>query len=110
MPCNLSHLADRADWLGWHLGKAPPKEAFESGPGGHWLLIAPLLHFRGDRASARRDKPLLRLNCAAFSESLLESELFGHEKGAFSGAVATKPGLLETAHGGTVFLDEVGEL
>jgi two-component system response regulator AtoC len=65
---------------------------------------------RVHRASARKDGPFLGLNCAAFPEALLESELFGHEKGAFTGAVASKPGLIETASGGTLFLDEVGEL
>ncbi len=60
--------------------------------------------------SRRAGGPLLRLNCAAFSETLLESELFGHEKGAFTGATGTKQGLLETADGGTIFLDEIGEL
>jgi transcriptional regulator with GAF, ATPase, and Fis domain len=69
-------------------------------------LVAERVHRRSPRAG----KPFLRLSCAAFSESLLESELFGYERGAFTGAVQSKPGLLETAHGGTIFLDEVGEL
>jgi two-component system, NtrC family, response regulator AtoC len=69
-------------------------------------VVAEAIHQR----SARADKPLLPLNCGALAESVLETELFGHEKGAFTGAVAQTPGLLESAHGGTVFLDEVGEL
>jgi transcriptional regulator with PAS, ATPase and Fis domain len=69
-------------------------------------LCAERLH----RMSPRADRTFLRLNCAALAESLLESQLFGHEKGAFTGATTAKRGLLESADGGTVFLDEVGEL
>jgi DNA-binding NtrC family response regulator/pSer/pThr/pTyr-binding forkhead associated (FHA) protein len=69
-------------------------------------IAAYTLHHR----SKRREYPLVSLNCAAFTENLIESELFGHERGAFSGAVTTKQGLLEMAHRGTLFLDEIGEM
>ncbi len=69
-------------------------------------VLAEFLHRRSNRAQ----ETFLRLNCAALSESLLESELFGHEKGAYTGAHQAKAGLLEAADGGTVFLDEIGEL
>jgi DNA-binding NtrC family response regulator len=69
-------------------------------------LCAEMIH----RLSTRARKPFVRINCAALSEQLLESELFGHERGAFTGAVAAKQGLIETASGGTLFLDEVGDL
>ncbi|MBW6494464.1 MAG: nitric oxide reductase transcriptional regulator NorR, partial [Burkholderiaceae bacterium] len=69
-------------------------------------LFAHRLH----RLSRRRNKPMVHVNCAALPESLAESELFGHAKGAFSGAVSARPGRFEAADGGTLFLDEVGEL
>src|SRR5262249_13963860 len=58
----------------------------------------------------RRDKPLIKVNCAALPAGLVESELFGHEKGAFSGAIARRQGRFELANSGTIFLDEIGEL
>ncbi len=69
-------------------------------------LIARMLHFN----SMRRERPLVPVNCGAIPETLLESELFGHEKGAFTGAAHTRLGRFEMAHGGTIFLDEVGEM
>jgi PAS domain S-box-containing protein len=61
-------------------------------------------------ASPRKDKPLIKVNCGALAPTLIESELFGHEKGAFTGAAGRKPGRFELADGGTIFLDEIGEL
>jgi formate hydrogenlyase transcriptional activator len=69
-------------------------------------LIARAIHSH----SAREDKPLIKVNCAALPAGLVESELFGHEKGAFTGAITRRIGRFELAHGGTIFLDEIGEL
>ena len=76
----------------------------ESGTGKE--LIARALH----ENSSRKDKPFVSVNCAAIPPDLLESELFGYERGAFTGAVTSKPGRFELAHGGTLFLDEIGEI
>jgi DNA-binding NtrC family response regulator len=76
----------------------------ESGTGKE--LIARAIHF----GSHRKDKPFIVANCSAYSENLLESELFGHEKGAFTGAIRRKTGRFELAHGGSIFLDEIGEI
>ncbi|MGB3225783.1 MAG: sigma-54 dependent transcriptional regulator [Desulforhopalus sp.] len=76
----------------------------ESGTGKE--LIASTIHYQ----SSRQKKPIIRVNCAALPEELIESELFGYEKGAFTGAAARKPGRFDLADGGTIFLDEIGDL
>jgi transcriptional regulator with GAF, ATPase, and Fis domain len=91
------------------VGRVAPTDASvlvtgETGTGKE--LIARAVH----SASPRKDKPLIKVNCAALPAGLVESELFGHEKGAFSGAIARRQGRFELADGGTIFLDEIGEL
>jgi transcriptional regulator with PAS, ATPase and Fis domain len=76
----------------------------ESGTGKE--LMAKVIHANGDRA----DRPFISVNCGAIPDNLVESELFGHRKGAFTGASADRKGKFESAHGGTIFLDEIGEL
>ena len=92
-----------------HIQQVAPSEASvliigETGTGKE--LVARHIH----NLSARRNRPFVAVNCGAFSESLVEAELFGHEKGAFTGALSAKAGWFEEADGGTLFLDEIGDL
>jgi len=109
---NFSEIVGRSDAIKYVLHKieqvAPTDSTVlilgETGTGKE--LVARAIH----SASLRRERPLIKVNCAALSAGLIESELFGHEKGAFTGASARKIGRFELAHGATLFLDEVGEL
>ncbi|MFW6103924.1 MAG: sigma 54-interacting transcriptional regulator [Bacteroidota bacterium] len=120
----IGHLKQKVDQTGFSgmIGKDPriqvifkfiediaPSDATvliqgESGTGKE--MVAHAIH----RRSLRKDKPFVVINCSAYPATLLESELFGHEKGSFTGALTTKPGRFEQADGGTVFLDEIGEI
>lgn len=84
--------------------RAPVLLTGETGTGKN--VVAKAIHYRSDKTTA----PFIDLNCAALPENLIEAELFGHERGAFTGAVGTRRGLLEMADGGTLFLDEIGEI
>lgn len=98
----MHRLADQAQRVA-----AADRPVLIQGPTGSGKgVLARWLHAHGPRA----DEPLVDLNCAGLSREFLESELFGHEKGAFTGAVASKPGLLEIGHRGSVFLDEIGDM
>ncbi|SLM32199.1 Acetoacetate metabolism regulatory protein AtoC [Desulfamplus magnetovallimortis] len=107
--CNIIGKSQPMQELYSIIRKAAPTNATiliegESGTGKE--LVAKSIHYN----SLRKNEPLISVNCTALSESLLESELFGHEKGAFTGAVSLKKGRFEIAHNGSLFLDEVGEL
>src|SRR5207249_9260812 len=86
--------------------RAPFSVLIEGESGSGKELVARALH----RGGNRRDRPFSTLNCAALPDDLVEAELFGHSRGAFTGAIAERPGIFEEAHTGTLFLDEIGEL
>src|SRR4030042_2214727 len=105
--CGISPQMDVVEVLISLVGKTPRTPVLiqgESGTGKE--LVANAIHFQ----SRRQQKPLIKINCSAIPEALLESELFGHEQGAFTDAKESRPGLIELAQGGTVFLDEISEM
>jgi DNA-binding NtrC family response regulator len=103
----MKDLLERVSRVSRRSAQGPPLSVLLTGETGTGKgLLARVLHF----ASRRRDRPFVELNCAAIPATLLESELFGHEKGAFTDARTARVGLVEAAHGGTIFLDEVSYL
>ncbi|MBW7888936.1 MAG: sigma-54-dependent Fis family transcriptional regulator, partial [Bacteroidetes bacterium] len=118
MKSELSRLAQSSNLIGESpeflrivelAGKVAPTDStvlIEGASGTGKELFANFLH----KHSGRHDKPFVALNCASIPDTLIESELFGHEKGAFTDAIAMKQGLVEIANGGTLFLDEIGEI
>ena len=88
------------------LGDSDSTELFTGESGTGKVVIANILHQSGNRSS----NPFVSINCGAILEALLESELFGHVKGAFTGAIRARPGRFDVANGGTIFLDEIGDM
>src|SRR3954447_15489326 len=102
----LSPAVQNLNQLLGQIARAPSPVLIEGDSGTGKGIVARLIHNRSPRAR----EPFVDLNCAGLSKELLESELFGHERGAFTNAMQTKPGLFEIAGGGTLFLDEIGEM